>query len=170
MQGFEERGHELSLQHLRRVRRRRRVVVIGRLYSGGAGLARRGVLAPGEFHLVWVAGAHRGGRRVRVGLDSLLKGPHLLNFKHLPAPLLVDGPSLVPLDLELLGQAFFLLFQKFDLLLKVLDLFIRLLALLSLESIDGLEQTIWVFDFVLNERPQLFEERTEVLRFFLCFL
>lgn len=97
-----------------------------------------------------------------VGLDRLLEGSHFLYFHKLAAPLGVDHLSLVSFEFQFLGQAFFMLFQNFDLLLQFVDFFNCLLCLFTLKSIYCFQKTIWVLNFVLNQRPQLFEQSTQI--------
>ena len=92
-----------------------------------------------------------------VGLDGLLEGPHLLNLNKLATPLLINYISLISFQFELLGQAALNLPQLLYFLLKLLDLLIGLFRLLTLESINCFEQAVRVFDFMLDERPQLLE-------------
>ena len=92
-----------------------------------------------------------------VGLNGLLEGPHLLDFNELPTPLLVNYIALITLKLKLFGQPPLNLSQVLHFFLKLLDLLVGLLRLLALESIDSFEQAVRVFDFMLDQGPQLLE-------------
>lgn len=76
---------------------------------------------------------------MRIGLNCLLEGSHLLNLNQLATPLLIDSVPLISLQLEFLGQSPLNLPQMLDFFLELLDLLIRLLILLTLESIDCFE-------------------------------
>ena len=67
-----------------------------------------------------------------VGLYSLLKGAHLLDFEKLASPLLVKSPSLIFFHLQLIQHSLFLLFQHIDFFLKFLNFFIGLFVLFTL--------------------------------------
>ena len=107
---------------------------------------------------------------MRVRLDSLLECPHFLNFHQLSAPLLVNSAALISLNLQFIQESFFLLFELLDFFLELLNFLISLFSLFTLESIDCLQKAVWIFHFMLDKRPQLFEESTQVFRFFLGLL
>jgi hypothetical protein len=92
-----------------------------------------------------------------VSLDRLLESSHLLDFDKLAAPLLLYCVSLITLNFELLIQTTLYLLQMLNLFLELLDLLVRLLALLTLKSINCLEQAVGILDLVFNQRPQLLE-------------
>ncbi len=69
---------------------------------------------------------------MRVGLHSLLKGAHLLDFEKLASPLLVKCPTLIFLHLQLIQHSLFLLFQHIDFFLELLNFFIGLFILFTL--------------------------------------
>ena len=107
---------------------------------------------------------------MRVGLHGLLEGSHLLNLEELPAPLRVYYFLLLALDAELFLKFSLLLLQVFDLLFQLFDFFIGGLALFTLKPVDCFEETVRIFNFVLNQRPQLLEKGAQVFRLFLSFL
>ena len=107
---------------------------------------------------------------MRVSLNCLLEGSHLLNFEHLSSPLLIDGPSLIAFNPELVRKSLLLLLQSLDFFLQLLYFLVRLLTLFTLEPVHCFEQAIRVFHFVLDKWPQLLEESTQIFRLFLGLL
>ena len=105
-----------------------------------------------------------------VGLHRLLEGPHFLYLNKLTAPLLINGISLISFQPKFFRHAPLSLFEIFNFFLKLLDLFVSLFSLLTLESIDSFQEAIWIFDFMLDQRPQLLEKSTQILRLFLSLL
>lgn len=95
-----------------------------------------------------------------VSLHCLLESSHLLDSKHLASPLLVNSLSLLAFKFELICESFLLLPQNLDFFLQLDYLFVRLFSLFTLESIHCFEQSIWVFHFMLDKWPQLFEKST----------
>ena len=128
---FEERGHQLPLQHIRRIVGRGSVI-IGGCAGGGFTIEASG----GLILWIWTDWA---GCCMGVGLYSLLEGPHLLYLNQLATPLLIDGISLISFQSEFLGQSALNLSQLIHLFLELLDFFICLLCLLTLESVDCFE-------------------------------
>ena len=103
-------------------------------------------------------------------LNCLLKCPHLLDFHQLSAPLNLKLFPLFTFNFQLFTHLLFLLLKVCNLLLKFFNLLIcECLSCFTLEAIDCLKQSIWVFDFMLDQWPKLLEKSTQIFRFFFGF-
>ena len=78
--------------------------------------------------------------------------------------------SLFSFNSKVLQELLLALLKRFHFSTELLDLLVLKLMGLTLKPIDCLQESIRVFYFILDERPELFEEGGEVLGLLLCFL
>lgn len=78
--------------------------------------------------------------------------------------------SLFSLDAKVLKQLLLCLLERFHFSTELVDLLALKLMGFALKAIDCLKKSIRVFYFILDERPELFEEGGEVLGLLLSFL